>query len=35
MVSLLKKVFFYLNLICSPTSQAVIEHVVKDFVIFF
>ena len=35
MVSLLKHIFFFLNLICSPNSQAVIEHVVRDFVLFF
>ena len=34
MVSLLKKTFFFLNLICSPNSQALI-HVVRDFVLFF
>ena len=31
MVSLLKKTFFFLNLICSPNSQ----DVVRDFVLFF
>ena len=35
MVSLLKKTFFFLNLICSPNSHAVIQHVVRDFVLFF
>ena len=36
MVSLLKTTLFFLNFICSPNSQAVIEHVVcRDFVLFF
>ena len=35
MVSLLKKTFVFQNHICSPNSQAVIKHVVRDFVLFF
>ena len=35
MVSLIKNIFFFLNLICIPNSQAVIEHVVRDFFLFF